>query len=138
MTISFTNRVKVCAGISNFGAENYWNSVYSSFDLNMGLETTALLRSQDQTRGYKKHYRSLTRVKIKRVSDSNAKVKNLMEKQKKMMTKKERLTVPESLSNFRHTPYPHQKAENDKKKLLGIDYKFYCCFVKGHKTNGVK
>ena len=56
MTISLTNRVMVCAGISNLGAENYWNSVYSSLDLEMGHETTAFLRSQDQTRGYKKHY----------------------------------------------------------------------------------
>ena len=30
-------------------------------------------------------------------------------------------------------PIHTQKAENDKKKLLGIDYKFYGCFVKGHK-----
>ena len=56
MTISLTNRVMVCAGIFNLGAENYWKSVYSSLDLEMGHETTAFLRSQDQTRGYKKHY----------------------------------------------------------------------------------
>ena len=56
MTISLANRVKVCAGISNFCAENYWNSVYSSLDLEMGHEITAFLHSQDQTRGYKKHY----------------------------------------------------------------------------------
>ena len=31
-----------------------------------------------------------------------------------------------------------QKAENDKKKLLGIDCKLYGCFVKGHETNGSK
>ena len=76
MAISLTNRVMVCAGISNLGAENYCNSVYSSLDLEMGHETTTLIHSQDQTHGYKKHYRSLTRVKIKRVSDSNAKLKN--------------------------------------------------------------
>ena len=82
MTISLTNRVMVCVGISNLGAENYWNSVYSSLDLDMGHETTSFLRSQDQTRGYKKHYQSLTRVKIKRVSDNNLKTKELMNKQK--------------------------------------------------------
>ena len=83
MTFSLTNRVMVRAGISNHGAGNYWNSVHSSLDLEMEHETAAFLRSQDQTRGYKKHYRSLTRVKIKRVSDSNAKVKKLIEKPKK-------------------------------------------------------
>ena len=35
-------------------------------------------------------------------------------------------------------PIHIQKAENDKKKLLGIDCKFYGCFVKGHKINGSK
>ena len=88
MTISLTNRVMACAGISNHSAENYLHSVHSSLDLEMEHETAAFLRSQDQTRGYKKHYRSLTRVKIKRVSDSNAKVNKLIEKQK-MATKKE-------------------------------------------------
>ena len=41
MPISLTNRVMVCAGISNIGAENYWKAVYSSLDLKMGHETTA-------------------------------------------------------------------------------------------------
>ena len=35
-------------------------------------------------------------------------------------------------------PIHIQKAENDKKKLLGIDYKLYGWFVKGHKKNGLK
>ena len=65
MTISLTNRVMVCADISNLGAENYRNAVYSSLKLDMVHETTAFLRSQDQIRDYKKHYRSLTKVKIK-------------------------------------------------------------------------
>ena len=63
MTISLTNRVMVCAGISNLGCESYWKAVYSSLDLEMEHETIVFLHSQDQTRDYKKHYRSLTRVK---------------------------------------------------------------------------
>ena len=82
MTISLTNRVMVCASISNLGAVNYWNVIYSSLKLDMSHETTAFFPSQDQIRDYKKHYRSLTRVKIKSVSDNNIKIKNLMQKQK--------------------------------------------------------
>ena len=72
----------ICAGISNLGAENYCNVVYSSLKLDMAYETTVFLYSQDQIHEYKKHYRSLTRVKIKRISDNNIKIKNLMQKQK--------------------------------------------------------
>ena len=82
MTISLTNRVMACAGISNLGAVNYWNAIYSSLKLDMSHETTVFFPSQDQIRDYKKHYRSLTRVKIKSVSDNNIKIKNLMQKQK--------------------------------------------------------
>ena len=35
-------------------------------------------------------------------------------------------------------PIHIQKAENETKKLLGIDCKFYGCFKKGHKINGAK
>ena len=35
-------------------------------------------------------------------------------------------------------PIHIQMTENDKKELLGIDCKFYGCFVMGHKTNGAK
>ena len=55
MTISLTNRVMVCVGISNLGAKNNWNTVYSSLKLDMASETTEFLRSQDQIRKYKKH-----------------------------------------------------------------------------------
>ena len=47
MTISLTNRVMICAGISNLGAENNWNTVYSSLKLDIASETTEFLRSQD-------------------------------------------------------------------------------------------
>ena len=138
MTISLTNRVMVCAGISNLGAGNYCNSVYSSLDLEMGHEATTFLRSQDQPHGYKKHYRSLTRVKIKRVSDSNTKFKKLMEKQK--IDDEKGMTYGAGVAiEFSDTlPIHIQKVENDKAKLLGIDCKFYGYFVKGHKTNGAK
>ena len=114
----------VCAGLSNLGAENYWKSVYSSLNLEMGHETTAFLRFQDQTRGYKKHYRSLTRVKIKRVIGSNAKVNNLMEKQKIDDEKEMSYGAGVAIEFSNTLPIHIQKAENDQKKLLGIDCKF--------------
>ena len=80
MTISPTNRVMFCADVSNIGAENNWNTVYSSLKIDTAHETTVFLRSQDQIRDYKKHYRSLTRVKIKRFSENTIKIKNLIEK----------------------------------------------------------
>ena len=138
MTFSLTNRAMVCAGISNLGAENYWNYVYSSLDLDMGNETTSFLRFQDQTRGYKKHYQSLTRVKIKRVSDNKLKTKELMNKQKfddqKGMTYDSGVAIEVTGT----LPLYIQKTENDKKTLLGIDCKWYGCFEKGHKTNAAK
>ena len=33
MTISLTNRVMIAIGISNFGAEKYWRSVYEELDI---------------------------------------------------------------------------------------------------------
>ena len=110
MPISLTNRVMVCAGISNLGAENYWKAVYSSLDLGMGHETTVFLCSQDQTRGYKKYYRSLTRVKIKRVSDKNAKVKTFDGETKNRRRKRNELRCRSRYRIFRHTPYPHPKG----------------------------
>ena len=138
MTISLTNRVMVCAGINNLGAENYWNSVYSSLELDMGNETTSFLRSQDQNRGYKKHYQSLTRVKIKRVSDNNFKIKELMNKQKLDDGKGMTYGAGVAIEVTETLPLYIQKAENDKKTLLGIDCKWYGCFEKGHKTNAAK
>ena len=138
MTISLTNRVMVCASISNLGAVNYWNVIYSSLKLDMSHETTAFFPSQDQIRDYKKHYRSLARVKIKIVSDNNIKIKNLMQKQK--IDDKKGMTYGDGVAMECTDTLPSQikLAEDDKKKLLGVKFPFYGCFVKGYVTNKAK
>ena len=138
MTISLTNRLMVCVGISNLGAENYWNDIYSSLKLDMAYETTIFLNSQDQIREYKKHYRSLKRVKIKRVSDNNIKIKNLMQKQKIDDEKGIADGTGFAIECTDTLPSHIKLAEDNKKKLLGVKYSFYGCFVKGHVTNKAK
>ena len=120
MIISLANRVMVCAGISNLGAENYWNAVYSSLKIDMGHETIAFLRSHDQIRDYKKYDRSLRRVKIKRVSDNNIKIKKLMEKQKIDDEKGMTYCVGVTIECTDTLPSHIKLAEDNKKKLLGV------------------
>ena len=128
----------LCVGISNLGAGNYCNAVYSSLKLDMAYETTVFLCSQDQIHEYKKHYRSLTRVNIKRVNDNNIKIKNLMQKQtiddEKVMTYGAGVAIECTDTLPSHT----KLAEDNKKKLQGVKYPFYGCFVKEHVTNKAK
>ena len=83
-TMSLSNRIAIVTGIHNDGHHAFWTNVFKRIRLPINAHLDNNLNKCDRTKLLKKKYSERKEVKLVRVKSHIEKVKELMNKQKKM------------------------------------------------------